>query len=34
VTNAAELEVIVYHEGSDGGQLDWIEVWTGRQSPL
>merc|ERR1712059_54409 len=28
VTNPADLKLKVYHEGSDGGQLDWIEVHT------
>ena len=26
ISSASELGVTVYHEGSDGGQLDWIEV--------
>eukprot|EP00092_Neocalanus_flemingeri_P103033 GFUD01131811.1.p1 GENE.GFUD01131811.1~~GFUD01131811.1.p1 ORF type:complete len:166 (-),score=35.95 GFUD01131811.1:19-516(-) len=28
VTSPADLGLTVYHEGSDGGQLDWIEVTT------
>jgi len=28
VSSPADLNVTVYHEGSDGGQLDWIEVHT------
>lgn len=28
ITNVADLGLTVYHEGSDGGQLDWIEVAT------
>merc|ERR1711970_871761 len=28
VPSPGDLKVVVYHEGSDGGQLDWIEVAT------
>ena len=28
INSSAELDLTVYHEGSDGGQLDWIEVYT------
>jgi hypothetical protein len=25
------IDVTVYHEGSDGGQFDWIEIFTTTQ---
>ena len=28
VSTLTDLGLVVYHEGSDGGQLDWIEVAT------
>ena len=28
ISSPAEFDLTVYHEGSDGGQLDWIEVAT------
>merc|ERR1719348_2775962 len=28
ISKSAQLGLTVYHEGSDGGQLDWIEVTT------
>ena len=28
VTEADDFKMTVYHEGSDGGQFDWIEVGT------
>merc|ERR1712226_1243814 len=30
LSNPADLDITVYHEGSDGGALDWIEVSTNK----
>ena len=27
-SSASDLTLTVYHEGSDGGQLDWVEIHT------
>eukprot|EP00092_Neocalanus_flemingeri_P013715 GFUD01014792.1.p1 GENE.GFUD01014792.1~~GFUD01014792.1.p1 ORF type:complete len:154 (+),score=28.67 GFUD01014792.1:39-500(+) len=31
-TSASDLSLTVYHEGSDGGQLDWVEIHTESRS--
>ena len=32
INSASDLGLTVYHEGSDGGQLDWIELHTDQRS--
>ena len=28
ISSEADLGLTIYHEGSDGGQLDWVEIHT------
>ena len=28
ISNGTDLGLTIYHEGSDGGQLDWVEIHT------
>merc|ERR1719468_1490502 len=31
-SSASDMTLTVYHEGSDGGQLDWVEIHTDNRS--